>query len=136
MVDCLEGVKQLCQLLLKCFRLDSSTPFKGLGDPQVLADQTSCMFPSFLLRIFVLFYFVFGICNCGLFCFLLDTKLALAIIEFKQLLVAWLSKQMALYWSIPVMLTLLLCNSFDTEKGKGKKNLKFLIFLFIDVIMS
>ncbi|KAF3329105.1 calcineurin B-like protein 3 isoform X2 [Carex littledalei] len=41
MVDCLEGVKQLCQLLLKCLRIDNSTPYKGLGDPHVLAEQTS-----------------------------------------------------------------------------------------------
>uniref|UniRef100_A0A0D3FLG6 Calcineurin B-like protein n=3 Tax=Oryza TaxID=4527 RepID=A0A0D3FLG6_9ORYZ len=39
MLQCLEGVKQLCGVLLKCCDLDLKQP-KGLEDPEILARET------------------------------------------------------------------------------------------------
>ncbi len=41
MLQCLEGVKQLCGVLLKCCDLDLKQP-KGLEDPEILARETVC----------------------------------------------------------------------------------------------
>jgi len=39
MLQCLDGVKHLCGLLLKCCDIDLKQP-KGLEDPEVLARET------------------------------------------------------------------------------------------------
>lgn len=42
MLQCLEGIKQLFGVLLKCCDLDKQP--KGLEDPELLARETVCMF--------------------------------------------------------------------------------------------
>jgi hypothetical protein len=41
MVQCLDGVRQLLAVLLKCCDVDLKQP-RGLEDPQVLARETVC----------------------------------------------------------------------------------------------
>ena len=41
-MQCLEGVKHLCGVLLSCFDIDLKQP-RGLEDPQLLARETVCM---------------------------------------------------------------------------------------------
>jgi len=41
MLQCLDGVKHLCGVLLKCCDIDLKQP-KGLEDPEVLARETVC----------------------------------------------------------------------------------------------
>lgn len=41
-MQCLEGVRHLCSVLLKCCAIDLKQP-KGLEDPEVLARETVCM---------------------------------------------------------------------------------------------
>jgi serine/threonine-protein phosphatase 2B regulatory subunit len=42
MLQCLEGVKHLCGVLLGCCDIDLKQP-KGLEDPELLARETVCM---------------------------------------------------------------------------------------------
>lgn len=57
MLQCLDGVKQLLAVLLKCCHIDLKQP-NGLEDPEVLARETVCtskLLPRFrcLLQFFV-----------------------------------------------------------------------------------
>lgn len=51
MLQCLEGIKHLLAVLLRCCDLDLYKQPKGLEDPEVLARETVCMLPNFLLHL-------------------------------------------------------------------------------------
>lgn len=53
MLQCLEGVKHLLAVLLRCCDLDLYKQPKGLEDPEVLARETVCMLPN----VFIAFKF-------------------------------------------------------------------------------
>lgn len=48
MLQCLEGLKHLCAVLVHCCDADLYKQPKGLEDPEALARETVCMLPIFV----------------------------------------------------------------------------------------
>lgn len=48
MLQCLEGVKHLCAVVVNCCDADLYKQPKGLEDPEALARETVCMLPIFV----------------------------------------------------------------------------------------
>lgn len=55
MVQCLDGLKELCVTVINCCDAHSSKHPKGLEDPEILARETVCIVPSFFI--------IFHACN-------------------------------------------------------------------------